>query len=1452
MDKSPNTARYFPVRDTLGQSILWIASIAAIYFVASRFSLFMVFKPEGIAAVWPPAGIFLSALLLTRRALRPFLVAILFIADVPAEMLAGSSTLVSLLYAGVLSCEAVLGCWLLERALDEPITFEKTKHVLCFLVLPVIGATAMTSLLAAATSAILIGAPFWISYRSWWSSDAIGNLLITPFLLSWASLAHAKKFTLKPGRIVEGTAMWIAMLLLGYFARGVFPEQHDLSLLFGYMSFPFLIWAALRYGVRSVTSAIILIATLAIQFALFHDATKTVPDESRLKLVIVVQLCLGVVAVSSLCLAAVMTERKRSEELLLESSRFNEQVISGAREGIIVCDLNSRFQVWNPYMEQLSGMSAGEVLGKHFQELFPFLLEAGVVCAVEKALRGEIPPPLDFSYNFLPAGKTAWASTTIAPLRNMKGEIVGIIATVRDITEHIQILQSLRESEERLVRAQEVAHAGNWELDLAANTMWGSAEAFRIYGLERTSPYLPLDQVQRIIVAEDRTRMDGALHALLQARAPYDEEFRILRANDGAPRVIHTVASLVCDTDGTPFKAAGVIQDITERKRAEEQTKDALNYLRTMMERSPFGIVAVKARGDVVAANEAVARMVGGTVEQLLKQNVLQLEAWKKYGLRLAAEEALAKNEERQLETYYISTFGKALWLSIRFVPFEHGGEPHLLAMLEDTTERNRAEEELRNSEKRYRLLVECSPTGILIHSEGKVVYANPAFTRLVGAASPEELNGRDVMDFVHPDFRAVVLERTRSVQASARTAPLLEEKFLRVDGSPVDVEVIGVPFVYKNKPAVQVIVNDITERKRTEATLRENEARYRLLFENNPQPMWVYDLETLAFVTVNEAAIRHYGYSREEFLAMTIKDIRPAEDIPALLADVANLPQGPRQAHLWRHQKKDGTIIVVEIRSHSIPFADRPARLVLATDITERQRAEEALKESEEKFRGLYLQSPIGVEVYDAEGRLVDANPACLEIFGVSDLQHVKGFNLFDDPNIPASAKEELRRDQVVRYEAAFDFEKVKRKSLYPTSRSGLAYLSVVAVGLMTEGQIRGYLIQMQDITGRRQTELALRERNRFVDAVLENSPIGFAVNTIHDGKSVFGSSKFYDIYGIPRGKTISVDEFFETVYRDPDFRAQIRQRITTDIASGDPSRMRWENIPITTSAGEHKVVSASNIPLFDQDLMVSTVQDVTKRFRAEEEIRRLNEELEQRVAERTAQLEAANKELEAFSYSVSHDLRAPLRAIDGYTRMLVEDYEKFLDADGQRICGVVCDETRKMGQLIDDLLAFSRLGRLQMQASPIDMGGLAHSVFRELTSPLERKRISFQVESLPQAWVDPHLIHQVWTNLLSNALKFSSLREHASIKVHGRAEGSENIYSVTDNGAGFDMEYAPKLFGVFQRLHGEREFKGTGVGLAIVQRIIRRHGGRVWAEGQVNQGATFYFALPRKGNES
>src|SRR5467141_1494066 len=234
--------------------------------------------------------------------------------------------------------------------------------------------------------------------------------------------------------------------------------------------------------------------------------------------------------------------------------------------------------------------------------------------------------------------------------------------------------------------------------------------------------------------------------------------------------------------------------------------------------------------------------------------------------------------------------------------------------------------------------------------------------------------------------------------------------------------------------------------------------------------------------------------------------------------------------------------------------------------------------------------------------------------------------------------------------------------------------------------------------------------------------------------------------------------------------------------------------------------------------------------------------------VRKQAAQLEAANKDLESFSYSVSHDLRAPLRAIDGYSNILRENCGDRLGDENNRVLGKILESTRRMGTLIEDLLAFSQLGRRSISAAEIDMDALAREVVDELRTAPGQQVPQCILKPLPVGWGDRSLIRQVWLNLLSNAIKFTGTREVPSIELGGTSEETRNVYYVKDNGAGFDMRYYDKLFGVFQRLHSAREFPGTGVGLAIVQRVVVRHGGRVWAEGKPGEGATFYFELPKR----
>jgi len=393
----------------------------------------------------------------------------------------------------------------------------------------------------------------------------------------------------------------------------------------------------------------------------------------------------------------------------------------------------------------------------------------------------------------------------------------------------------------------------------------------------------------------------------------------------------------------------------------------------------------------------------------------------------------------------------------------------------------------------------------------------------------------------------------------------------------------------------------------------------------------------------------------------------------------------------------------------------------------------------------------------------------------------------------------------------------------------------------LNDEGKPRQYVAIRTDITERKLAEEGSARLAAIVDSS-NDAIIGKDLNSIitswnAGAEKIFGYSA-KEMVGNPITRLIPPDRVQEEV----DIINRIKNGET--IKHFETLRMtkdgRLINIsvtvsPITDKTG--KIVGASKV-----------ARDITERKRAEQQIRELNTLLEQRVAERTAQLEVANKELEAFSYSVSHDLRAPLRAVDGFSQAVIEDYSSLLPADGQRYLQTIREGAQRMGILIDDLLTFSRLSRAPLRKVEVDTAKLVKRTLDELIPQQEGRDGKISTGELLTCQGDPALLNQVWINLLSNALKYTRDRQPAVIEIGCKSEPGEVTYFVRDNGAGFDMRYAHKLFGVFQRLHRTDEFEGTGVGLAIAQRVVHRHGGRIWAEAAVDKGATFYFTLTER----
>ena len=493
-------------------------------------------------------------------------------------------------------------------------------------------------------------------------------------------------------------------------------------------------------------------------------------------------------------------------------------------------------------------------------------------------------------------------------------------------------------------------------------------------------------------------------------------------------------------------------------------------------------------------------------------------------------------------------------------------------------------------------------------------------------------------------------------------------------------------------------------------------------------------------------------------------------------------------------------------------------------------------IAESESLFRSLFEQASMGRAIRSMQGEC-QVNQAYITMLGYSEAELT---------SMAASALI-VPEDRDQWQWAQADLLSGKSKSSRLTLRYKHKYGSHLWIDESLQlrrdgdGEPIQWISTILDISKQKRLEAERRQLALYTRSLIEANP-DTMINIKQDGSIQDVNEAMVIATGKDRKQLIGQD--FSSYFSDPE-----KARIGYQKVFADGSVKDYE-LQMRHRSGSLLDV-LFNARIFHNETgdvagIIAVARDISERKRLERELNNLNESLEKRVTERTAELKAANEELEAFSYSVSHDLRAPLRAVDGFSRKVMLAYGDKLDQEGLRLLGVVRQNAVRMGKLIDDLLAFSRLGRREMHVVAVSMQDLAESSATELIELEPERQINFSCEAIPPCLGDPAMLKEVWMNLLSNAIKFTRQNNPAQIHVGSRIEGEFTIYWIQDNGAGFDMAYADKLFGVFQRLHSQEEFEGSGVGLALSQRIIHRHHGRIWGESQIGQGATFSFTLP------
>lgn len=1111
-----------------------------------------------------------------------------------------------------------------------------------------------------------------------------------------------------------------------------------------------------------------------------------------------------------------VTKQKQAEEALRESEQKYRQIVDTATECIVAWDRNAVITFANTQASALLGYRHDELIGMPLTSLMFEDDHPRHKMGMQRIAKGE---SFRMEHRLRRKdGQAVWLSSSLSPAIDAHGTIIGCFSMASDISQR-------KQAEEKYSSVLQSLMDGFLLIDPTGKIHDVNDACCNMTGYERTALLsMTLTDLEAVRTHEELTIIIEAAQ-----KARYNRFETVHRRKDGN----HIELDVNLQTLPNSHLLFVFLRDITERKRVERKMESMVLLQQTILDTISVGLTYVKDRKQEWA-NMGFAHLFGYSPEETIHAKTSLYYSTEEEYQRIGREgyPELAKGNVYSTEALMKKKDGTQCWCNIVGKALSPGDPTKgSIWMLQDITERKRTQESLKRSEAILQATIEAMNEGVLVVSaDGAVTHANSRF-RQIFSIPDDVFATRSDETFLQCAVKQLADSEAfrRRVDEIYDSTSMTEDSVLMADGRIL--ERFSYPLQEDSPVRGRVwLFRDVTERKRTEEALIRSQTLLRESQRVANIGSWELDLITDE-LHWNEEAYRLHGI--------------PEGAPPLSIASFVDLVVPEDRASLMQHHEEslrsriftdfECRIIRGDGQERTIYIAGalkqdesgQPVRMLgIVQDITERKRAEE-------RYTAIIQTAMDGFVIHDEKGTILDANDAMCRISGYSRKESI-GRNLADfavDDTVAHVITDELAR---LAESGSLRFETRNRR------KDGCIIDVEISLNCLHKEK-NTFFVFLRDITGQKAALKALKDSQERLQAFMDSAT---DLCTIWDEDLTLIDMNKITLSYLPPDtrKELLLGSDGPTVFPNSwrrETAEQCREVIRTGVPFSLEHSLQLRNLTVWFFTRIFRVGKGVGI----------MASDITARKSAEEEIRRMNSDLEKRIAERTDELRNTNKELESFAYTISHDLRAPLRAIDGFTKILLEDHASQLDPEGQRVCSIVCNETRRMGQLVDDLLAFSRLGRIALKRATVDISELAETVFHELIRAEDQARVEFNIAATPPAFGDPRMLRQVMVNLISNAVKFTSKKEHPRIELGSTMRGSSTVYFVRDNGAGFNMQYATKLFGVFHRLHSEEEFEGTGVGLAIVQRIINRHGGEVWAEGEVDTGATFFFTLPQTG---